>query len=100
MSITFKAEILGQEFTLKGDLELPLLEKVTRLLAEKIQEVQRQLPGASKVHLSVLAGLNIAYDYFLLREELDQTIKTLETKSHQWIAKLEAGFPEQSSAEV
>ena len=100
MSITFKAEILGQEFTLKGDLELPLLEKVTKLFAEKIQEVQRQLPGASKGHLSVLAGLNIAYDYFLLQEELDQTIKTLETKSHQWIAKLEAGFPDQSSAEV
>lgn len=100
MSNIFKAEILGQEFTLKGELEVPVLERVSRFLEERIQEVQQQLPGANKVHVSVLAALNIAYEYFLLKEELDLTLKTLETKGHQWIAKLEAGVSDQSSAEV
>ena len=100
MSNIFKAEILGQEFTLKGELEVPVLERVSRFLEERIQEVQQQLPGANKVHVSVLAALNIAYEYFLLKEELDLTLKTLETKGQQWIAKLEAGVSDQSSAEV
>lgn len=100
MSGLYKAEILGQEFTLKGDLEPHLLEQVTNLLRDKIKEIEQQLPGANKVHISVLAALNIAYDYFLLKEELEKTVNILETKSHQWIAKLEAGFPGQSSTEV
>ncbi|MBI5585955.1 MAG: cell division protein ZapA [Deltaproteobacteria bacterium] len=85
---------------MKGELEPQLLEKVTNLLTEKIKEIEQQLPGATKVHVSVLAALNIAYDYFLLKEELEQTVNTLEARSHQWLAKLEAGFPGQSSTEV
>ena len=47
-----------------------------------------------------LAALNITYDYFLLKEELEKTVNTLEARSHQWIARLETGFPIQSSTEV
>ena len=97
MSVLYKAEILGQEFTLRRDLEPHLLEQVTNLLRDKIMEIQQQLPGATKVHVSVLAALNIAYDYFLLKEELEKTVNTLETKSQQWINRLESGFPGQSS---
>jgi cell division protein ZapA len=100
VSVIYKAEILGQEFTLKGDLEPHILEQVTNLLREKIKEIEQQLPGATKIHVSVLAALNIAYDYFLLKEELEKTVHTLEARSHQWIARLEAGFAEQSSTEV
>ena len=100
MGVIYKIEILGQEFTLKGELEPQLLEKVTKLLTDKIGEIQHQMPGATKVHAAVLAALNIAYDYFLLKEELEQTVSTLEAKSHQWLARLEAGFSGQPSAEV
>jgi len=85
---------------LKGDLEPHLLEQVTNLLREKIKETEQQLPGATKMHVAVLAALNIAYDYFLIKEELEKTVTTLEARSHQWIARLEAGFPGKSSTEV
>jgi cell division protein ZapA (FtsZ GTPase activity inhibitor) len=100
VSVLYKAEILGQEFTLKGDLEPHILEQVTDLLGGKIKEIQQQLPGATKVHVAVLAALNITYDYFLLKEELEKTVNTLEARSHHWIARLETGFPLQSSTEV
>jgi cell division protein ZapA len=95
-----QAEILGQDFTLKGELEEQVLEKVALHLKEKIKEVQASLPGANKVQLSVLAALNIAYEYFLLREEFDRTVNTLETKGRHWLLKLEAGFPPLPSSEV
>ena len=95
-----KSEILGQEFTLKGDLEEQALEKVAAHLKEKIKEIQTTLPGANKVQISVLAALNITYDYFLLKEEFDRTMNTLETKSRQWLLKLETGFPPSPSSEV
>jgi len=95
-----KAEILGQEFTLKGELEEQSLEMVAAHLKEKIKEIQATLPGANKVQLSVLAALNITYDYFLLKEEFDRTMNTLETKSRQWLLKLETGFPLSPSSEV
>jgi cell division protein ZapA len=95
-----KAEILGQEFTLRGDLEEQALEKVAAHLKEKIREIQVNLPGANKVQLSVLAALNITLDYFLLKEEFDRTMNTLETKSRQWLHKLETGVPPSPSSEV
>jgi cell division protein ZapA len=100
VGVIYKVEILGQEFTLRGDLEPQLLEKVTNLLTDKIKEIQQQLPGATKVHVSVLAALNIAHDYFLLKEELEKTVNTLETKGHQWLARLEAGTAGQPATEV
>jgi cell division protein ZapA len=95
-----KAEILGQEFTLKGDLEEQALEKVAAHLKGKIREIQANLPGANKVQLSVLAALNITYDYFLLKEEFERTMNTLETKGREWLRKLETGVPQSPSSEV
>ena len=48
------------------------------------------MPSANKIHLVILTALNIAYDYLRAKEELDQMEKMVETKSHQWITKLES----------
>ncbi|MEW6187993.1 MAG: cell division protein ZapA [Thermodesulfobacteriota bacterium] len=90
MSELFKVDILGNEYTLKGDLDLALLEKVSSLLNEKIKEVQSSMPSASKVHVVILAALNITYDYLQVKEALDQVEKTMEAKSLDWINKLDS----------
>jgi cell division protein ZapA len=90
MSQIFKVDILGNEYTLRGDLDPELLEKVTVLLNQRINEVQVAMPSASKLHLVVLTALNIAYDYLETKEELDHMEKLVETKSHQWISKLDS----------
>lgn len=91
MTQLFKVEILGNEYTLRGDLDPGLMEKVAVLLNQKIKEVQSSMPSANKVHLVILTALNIAYDYLRTKEELDQMEKMVETKSHQWITKLDSG---------
>ncbi len=90
MSDLFKVDILGNEYTLRGDLDPGLLEKVSALLNERIKEVQASMPSANKVHLVILTALNIAYDYLLTKETLDQMQKMVEAKSRQWITKLDS----------
>jgi len=93
VSQLFKVDILGNEYTLRGDLDPGLWEKVSVLLNERIREVQSSMPSASKVHLVILTALNLTYDYLQAKEELDQVEKMVETKSHQWITKLESCKP-------
>ena len=93
MSQLFKVDILGNEYTLKGDLDPGLLEKVSVLLNERIKEVQSSIPSANKIHLVVLTALNIAYDYLLTKEALDQMEKMVESKSRRWITKLDSCKP-------
>jgi cell division protein ZapA (FtsZ GTPase activity inhibitor) len=90
MSELFKVDILGNEYTLRGDLDPGLLEKVSALLNERIKEVQASMPAANKVHLVILAALNMAYDYLQTKESLDQMEKMVEAKSRQWITKLDS----------
>jgi cell division protein ZapA len=90
MSQIFKIDILGNEYTLRGDLDPELLEKVAVLLNQRIKEVQGAMSSASKLHLVVLTALNIAYDYLEAKEELDHMEKLVETKSNQWISKLDS----------
>jgi len=93
VSQLIKVDILGNEYTLRGDLDPGLLEKVSALLNERIKEVQSSIPSANKVHLVVLTALNIAYDYLLTKEALDQMEKMVESKSRQWINKLDSCKP-------
>jgi cell division protein ZapA (FtsZ GTPase activity inhibitor) len=86
----FKVEILGNEYTLRGDLDPGLLERVSLLLNERLKEVQASMPSANKVHLVILTALNITYDYLLAKEALEQMEKMVETKGRQWISRLDA----------
>jgi cell division protein ZapA (FtsZ GTPase activity inhibitor) len=90
VSELFKVDILGNEYTLRGDLDPGLMEKVSVLLNERIKEVQASMPSANKVHLVILAALNMAYDYLQTKENLDQMEKMVEAKSRQWITKLDS----------
>jgi cell division protein ZapA len=90
MAQLFKVDILGNEYALRGDLDPGLLEEVADLVNQRIKEVQSAMPAASKMHLVVLTALNIAYDYLQVKKELDQMEKLVETKSNQWISKLDS----------
>ncbi len=99
MTKIFKAEILGQEFTLRGDLEGDLIDQVAQLVNQKIQEVHSTLPTNNKTHLSIMAALNIAYDYLTVKAELDQLARLMDQKSRHWITKLEGWSGNSSSTE-
>ena len=90
MSQLFKVEILGNEYTLRGDLDPELMEELSVLLNQRIKEVQNSMPSASKIHLVILTALNIAYDFIQMREELKRVEQMVESKGQQWIDKLDS----------
>jgi cell division protein ZapA len=93
VSQIIKVDILGNVYTLKGDLDPDLLEKVSALLNERIKEVESSMPSTNKVHLAILTALNIAYDYLQVKEELARMEKMMETKTNQWVSKLDSYKP-------
>jgi cell division protein ZapA len=93
VSQIIKVDILGNVYTLKGDLDPELLEKVSALLNQRIKEVESSMPSTNKVHLAILTALNIAYDYLQAKEELERMEKMMETKTHQWVTKLDSYKP-------
>lgn len=90
MAESFKVEILGSEYTLKGDVDPGFLEKVAFFLKEKIEEVRAAMPTANKVHVVMLTALNISCDYLQTKEALERMEKAMEAKSQEWISKLDA----------
>jgi cell division protein ZapA (FtsZ GTPase activity inhibitor) len=68
VSDLYKVDILGNEYTLRGDLDPGLMEKVSAVLNERITEVQYSMPSANKIHLVILAALNITFDYLQTRK--------------------------------
>lgn len=90
MAESFKVEILGNEYTLRGDLDLVFLEKVASFLKEKIEEVRVTMPTANKLHVVMLTALNISCDYLQAKEALERMEKAMEAKSQEWISKLDA----------
>lgn len=93
MADIYKVDILGNEYTLKGDLDPELLEKVSTLLNERIKEVETSMPSTNKIHLVILTALNIAYDYLQAKEEIERMEKLMETKTQQWLTKLDSLNP-------
>ncbi len=90
MTEFFKVEILGNEYTLKGDLDRAQLERVAALLNERVKEVQDSMPTGNKIHVVILAALNLACDYLQAKEALEKMEKTMEAKGLDWISKLDA----------
>jgi cell division protein ZapA len=90
VSEIIKVDILGNVYTLKGDLDPELLEKVSALLNERIKEVEASMPSTNKFHLAILTALNIAYDYLQAKEELERVEKLMEAKTTQWVTKLDS----------
>lgn len=90
MSQVFKVDILGSEYSLRGDFDPELLQKVAVLLNQRLKEVQSTMTSANKVHLLILTALNIAYDYLQVKDQLEQMEKTVEDKTHQWADKLDS----------
>lgn len=70
-------------------MDLGFLEKVASFLKDKIQEVQATMPTANKVHVVILTALNISCDYLQTKETLERMEKAMETKSQEWISKLD-----------
>jgi cell division protein ZapA len=84
MKKALDVEILGQKFTISSDAEEGYMLKVADYVDGKMQELMRSSKPVAKSNVAMLAALNIADEYYRLKDtheailtRLDQLAKKL-----------------------
>jgi len=73
-------EIYGVHYTLKGEAAPEDMIKISQHVDEKMRLVIQRNPRLSLYKAAILAALNIAEEYYNLKEEYDNLVKMLEPK--------------------
>lgn len=92
-------EIYGQKYRIKvkGEEDERYIGRLTSYVDQKIREVADQSNSADLFKVAVLAALNIADDYTLCRQQLDQ-LNDIIGQMEQEIESLEAQLTQHDSA--
>jgi cell division protein ZapA len=70
-------EIMGQKFTVSSDAEESYMRQVAGYVDEKMQEVLKTTRPAAKSNVAMLAALNIADEYYRLKDRHDAMLNRL-----------------------
>ena len=66
-------KILGREYRIRSDEDERTVQRIARFVDEKMQDMARRAQTPDPLGVAVLAALNIAGEYFPLREEREAT---------------------------
>ncbi|MBX7056944.1 MAG: cell division protein ZapA [Leptospirales bacterium] len=53
-------EILGERFVIRGDAEAGYIAEVARIVDDRLRDLSRSSPGASRARIATLLALNLA----------------------------------------
>jgi cell division protein ZapA len=66
-----RVTVMGQEYTLSGDVEPSYMTELAEYVDTRMRELQQKAPGMSTAKIAVLVALNISDELFTLRRSLD-----------------------------
>ena len=81
MAEYIKINILGKEYSIKSDVEENYVNQITEYLNQKVEEVLKTTKTVATLNVIILAAMNIANDYFQLKNINEETIDMVETRS-------------------
>ncbi len=96
-----KVEIMGREYTLKGDIDQEYMIYLAKFVDQKIQSLQKGLSTSVQetdmTKLVLLASLNLADELFITKKEsedqvLNKKLIDVENKTNHLIELLEEGL--------
>lgn len=90
----FKANLVGNEYTIIGNASLGHLRSVTRLVNEQFSQIQLIAPNLSKEDQAMLLVFNAISDQLTKQEELENLKRDLEA-SNSYNNQLNAASQEQ-----
>ncbi len=76
-------EIFGKVYTVRGEKDAEYVRRVAEYVDRKMREISQVTDTVSTSRIAILAALNIADEFFALREETDELesrIKNLSRK--------------------
>ncbi len=65
-------EIFGKVYTVRGEKDVEYVRRVAEYVDRKMREISQVTDTVSTSRIAILAALNIADEYFDLREETDE----------------------------
>lgn len=68
----------GDEYSIKGDVDLDTTKNVAEYVDKKIREFQKKVASRDKVKVAVLSALNIAGELFEFKTQYDTARKQLD----------------------
>lgn len=76
-------EIYGQYYTMKGTSNASHMKTVANFVDDKMKMNAKANPRLDTNKLAVLAALNVADEFFKLRQEYEELIQMLEENSQK-----------------
>ena len=83
MKRALDVEILGQKFTISSDAEEGYMLKVAGYVDAKMQELAQSPKTVVKANVAMLAALNIADEYYRLKDAHEAVLRRLNQLSEK-----------------
>ena len=74
-------EIVGQRYTIRSDLEEDYVQRIADYVNERVKEVLQTTKTVDTLNAVILTALNIANDFFRIRNEREEVERWIEDKS-------------------
>lgn len=91
MGKTVKIEVFGQEYSIKSDDgDEDHVKRIAQYINEKIKDILSNTDVTTRFNVAILAALNIAHDYFSLKEDHEKLIEAIEGRSKKLIQYIDS----------
>ncbi|MDR3237023.1 MAG: cell division protein ZapA [Spirochaetia bacterium] len=91
-STRVKVNIFGQSYTIKGDASSEYILDLADYLNKKMAEVSANITKGTPTQVAILAALNIADEYFQVKDLKNGSYSAIEEKTNKLIAMLDEGL--------
>lgn len=91
MGETVKIEVFGQEYRIKSDNgDEDHVKRIAQYVNEKIKDILSNTEVTIRLDVAILAALDVAHDYFSLKEDHDKLIEAIESRSKKLIQYIDS----------
>lgn len=73
-------QVMGQKFLVRSESDESYVARVAQFVDQRMSEVFKNTNSVSSLNVAILAAMNIADDYFRLREEKEKQLKGVEKR--------------------
>ena len=87
-----KVNIFGNTYTIQGDASSEFILQLAEYVNDKMEDVNKNIANANLVQIAILTALNIADEYFQLKDMKIGITGVLEEKAKALISLLDEGL--------
>jgi len=87
-----KIELFGSSysFTFKAKEKFDRAQAVSSYVVEQVEKIGKLAKGRGHLDTMILAALNIANDYFTIKDNYEKLVNEVENRSHILIREIES----------